>query len=395
MGVKKCTHLLSKSLRGNFKDFRRKIIVIDAMPIIYRMAIGTHNTGKYIINCYGQNVIETYIIFKIAIRFLSDSIIPIFVFDSVKPNNKANILNRRKKLKQSANEKKNNMDSKCLETDIPVFHTQQEYNNYIKYVKNSYTINKHNLNLAKFLLKWMGLPVIDAPSEADSQCAAIASMYSDTVIGVLSDDSDLLLYGSINIIKLNSLQSNYFDRYTLSNILLNIENKVNNIVKNSTDIELKNKYTSRIKINYNNLVEIGCLMGTDYCNGIRFDFKQKTSINDILTLYIKQDMNIRTLLSSIKNISPVYITKLLNTIDIYKEAKIIHPQNIDINMNMPNINMIRYICNDFIERRSLNNAINIIHNAYLNISKNINRPIHNKHLPQPKYLENIAICDYS
>jgi hypothetical protein len=280
-----------------------------------------------------------------------------------------------------------------LENKQPMFKTQQEYDRYIKYIKHSYKINRDNLNLAKFLLKWMGLPIVDAPCEADSQCAAIASMYNDKVIGVLTDDFDPIMHMSINIIKLQNLHSNYFHKYTLNNILLNIENKANSIIRNSTDIELKSKYTNDIKITYNNLVEIGCLLGTDYCNGLKCDNKQKNNIETILLLYIKHDMNIHTLLSSLEYVTPVYVTKLLNTVNIYKEATIIDPATINTQMVSPNINMIKYICRDFIEPRSLNNAISIMLNIYNIVSNNgmTTRLRYNEYsLPRPKFYSNIA-----
>jgi flap endonuclease-1 len=239
MGVKKSTSLLPNPIIGNFRDCGQKIIVIDAMHLIHRMVIGLYNTGKIITNCYGCNVSETYFIFKIAIKFLKNCIIPIFVFDSIRPNNKNNILTRRRKVKQKANKIINDMSGNTpyLENKQPMFKTQQEYDRYIKYIKHSYKINRDNLNLAKFLLKWMGLPIVDAPCEADSQCAAIASMYNDKVIGVLTDDFDPIMHMSINIIKLQNLHSNYFHKYTLNNILLNIENKANSIIRNSTGVE--------------------------------------------------------------------------------------------------------------------------------------------------------------
>lgn len=410
MGVKGNNHILPQPIRLDIRENRMKYIIIDAMPIICRWSIGSYNTGKYIIDKQGKHITETYIIFKLAIRFLKESVIPIFVFDTSIPDNKSRTIEKRKILKNKANTKISeiiNNTSNIYEKKQPIFTTNEEYTNYLKYIKRSYNMDRYNINLAKFLLQWMGLPVVNAPVEADSQCAAIASMYNNNVIGVLSDDFDPIMHMSINIIKISSINSNYFDKYSLTHILNHIEDKINNIVKTSNDVIIKNKYKTKVRFTHDNLIDIGCLMGTDYCSSLRYDKKQKTkNIDNLLELYLKYDMNISVLLSSIKkiyNISNTYISNVLKAINIYKNAEIISPQNIDLRFNRPNINMIRYICNDFIESNTLNDSIHILNNAYNNHfrmstnitsnnkcddSKLLNNDLYN--LPEPKYYTDIA-----
>ena len=45
------------------------------------------------------------------------------------------------------------------------------YNEKIKYFKRSVVISKKQLEECQYLLKLLGIPVINAPEEADSQCA--------------------------------------------------------------------------------------------------------------------------------------------------------------------------------------------------------------------------------
>lgn len=410
MGVKGNHHILPQPVILDIRKNKMKYIIIDAMPIICRWSIGSYNTGKYNVDIHGKHITEVYIIFKLAIRFLKESIIPIFVFDTSSPNNKNKTLERRKILKSKANIKINdivNNTENIYEKKQPVFATNEEYTNYIKYVKRSYSMNRDNINYAKFLLQWMGLPVVNAPVEADSQCAAIASMYHNNVIGVISDDFDPIMHMSINIIKISSINSNYFDIYSLNHILMNMEDKLNNIINTTNDEIIKNKYKNRVIFTHNNLIEIGCLMGTDYCSTLRYSKKHKSkNIDDLLELYLKHDMNIHTLLMSLKKVSNLtmsYINNILNAINIYKNAEIISPQNIDLRFNRPNINMVYSICNDFIESNTLNDAMNILNNAYSNhfrMSTNITN--NNKYedikllnnnlysLPEPKYYIDIA-----
>ena len=405
MGVKGTNRILPKPRTLRLSNNKMKYVVIDAMPIIYRWCIGSYNTCKYIIDRYGNHMVETFIIFKIAVRFMKDSIIPIFVFDGSKPINKQKLVTKRYTNRCKANDILDNIVTDN-DTKQPVFESKEKYNTYIKYVKRSYSINKDNINLAKFLLQWMGLPVVTAPFEADSQCAVIAAIYHNNVLGVVSDDFDPLMYMSTNIIKISSINSNIFEKYTLCDILKNLEQKVNNIIKKNYN--LKNKYRTKIKFTHSNLIDIGCLMGTDFCSGIIYNINQNNnkSIDGLLKLYLQCNMNIVDLIAFIKKnnrITTGYINKLLNAINTYKSANIISPHVIDFSFNRPNINMIRYICNDFIEHKSLNDAINIINNTYSNYSnmsinitkKNrintdnlLNSDIYS--LPKPRYLKDIA-----
>lgn len=402
MGVKGNSQILPQPIKFDTRRNKGKYVVIDTMPILFRWAIGSYNNGKYIVDSRNRHMTETFIIFKTAIRFLRDSIIPIFVFDGSVPKNKNVLINRRVKQKNKAVSQLNDIiNSKAdTPTDTPVFNSREEYNNYLTYIKRSYSVNRNNINLAKFILQWMGLPIIDAPGEADSQCAAIALMYPESVIGVVSDDFDPIMYMSSNIIKITSIYSNYFEMYTLSNILNYMEHRINNIINTTNDTYIGNKYKKRVNFTHRHLVDIGCLMGTDYCPRLCYGNKiHNDKIDDLLEIYLKHDMDVYTLLNSLHRlhiVSTSYKTKMLNSINVYTTAKTFLPQDIDMTFNKPNINMIRYICNDFVDTESLNSSLTILMKAYNDCNRKHDideRDIIDEHynmLPNPKHCIDIA-----
>jgi flap endonuclease-1 len=87
-----------------YKKNKLMFAVIDASSIICRFAIGSLNSKTYIVDKDGQKVIELYFFFIIALRFLNDGIIPIFVFDGPNPKLKEETVDKRRHAKEKAHE---------------------------------------------------------------------------------------------------------------------------------------------------------------------------------------------------------------------------------------------------------------------------------------------------
>jgi flap endonuclease-1 len=88
----------------------------------------------------------------------------------------------------------------------------------------------------------MGIPYINAPEEADSQCAYLAKM--GLVDGVLTEDMDILTFGSTKII-----------RNLTSHKVPTTEINLNNIL-------------NHLNLNQEEFIEFCILLGCDYCQGI-------------------------------------------------------------------------------------------------------------------------------
>ncbi|GLU00184.1 hypothetical protein SLE2022_175670 [Rubroshorea leprosula] len=63
-----------------------------------------------------------------------------------------------------------------------------------KYSKQTVKVTKQHNEDCKRLLRLMGVPVIDAPSEAEAQCAALCKL--GKVYAVASGDTDSLTFGA-------------------------------------------------------------------------------------------------------------------------------------------------------------------------------------------------------
>lgn len=414
---------------------KRKYIVIDARNILCRLGIGILNRGEYIVNDKHQNVIEIYICLIVAYKFLAEGITPIFVFDGaasaddtdtlVKRQNRKHkaenniekiissvftqnvtdqrsetemihdINDQKKDSKRVENETENdnendndtmtkdekekiwetveNIVSKNLESSEDT-QTQKGVNltDYIKCLKQSFQLKSKNIEESKRLIRKLGGRVVDAPGKGDPQCAAIAHVYAKNVIGVLTGDFDLLMYLSTNIMVMPSLGANYLEEYSMSDTLQHMCDMLINVINTSTDQELKDKYKGRtIEFSHENLLDIGCMMGNDYCSGFKTkkcknkDEDNRSRIEIILELYAKNDMSLQNVLENMKNtLSKEYIAKMKSAKDKFRNAPIYHPEKLELWLKKPKPDKIRKICSSFIDSESIEHIISVVENTY-------------------------------
>ena len=111
------------------------------------------------------------------------------------------------------------------------------------------SINKKHLDECRELLDNLGIPYINAPQEADSQCAYLA--YCGLVDGVLTEDMDIFTFGSPII---------YKNLYSSK--------------KSPKIIDLK-EILYHTDLKFEEFIEWCCLLGSDYSKGlIDLDYHQ-------------------------------------------------------------------------------------------------------------------------
>lgn len=245
MGIKNLyKFILTNNLEKieDFKDFDGKIIAIDISILLYQVVISTRGfSGTDHTDPQGE--ISTHILglFNKTINLLKRNIIPVYVFDGKPPELKNKVLEARKLIRKKARIKLYNAV------------TEEEKR---KYLKRCVSISKKQLNDCRNLLDIMGIPYIDAPQEADSQCSYLAK--NNLVDGVMTEDMDILTFGAPLIVK-----------YLYSHR------------KKPTSISSR-ELLEKIDLNYDEFIEWCCLLGSDYCKGV-YELKA----NDILDIYKK------------------------------------------------------------------------------------------------------------
>jgi flap endonuclease-1 len=136
--------------------YKFKKIAIDISILIYRIVISVRNSGADYTNQKGEITSHILGLFNKSIELLNYGIIPVYVFDGKPPIIKNKTIETRKQVRKKALEKLENATSE---------------EDKIKYLKRSSSITKEQWEQCKELLDMMGIPFINAPEEADSQCA--------------------------------------------------------------------------------------------------------------------------------------------------------------------------------------------------------------------------------
>jgi flap endonuclease-1 len=120
-------------------------------------------------------------LFNRSVMLLEKGIKPCWVFDGKPPEAKKKLLGERKKRKEAADEKL----SEALD--------KGDTENALKYAGMSVRVTPQMTADAKRLIQCLGLPVIEAPSEAEAQCSVLAK--AGKVYAVATEDMDCLTFG--------------------------------------------------------------------------------------------------------------------------------------------------------------------------------------------------------
>jgi len=251
-------------LMNPYEYFKGKKIAIDLNSYLYKFVYNSNNKSK---NQYLKDLNE------MIISFLSNDIVPIFIFDG-KPGEAKNMtLNTRKMATDQKKDKiKTAIDNlkKYIEItdDISIDELAHAINEYllnetlsqenIEFISNNLAeITKNDKNIIKMtgeiysnvekLFDLWTIPYLKAQSEADFLCARL---YKDgKVAAVCSEDMDLLPHGAGNlIVGINSLD-------------LKMSGKT---VLYSLDIILE-----ELVLDMKQFIDLCILAGCDYCAGIK------------------------------------------------------------------------------------------------------------------------------
>eukprot|EP00232_Nephroselmis_pyriformis_P024207 CAMPEP_0182873408 /NCGR_PEP_ID=MMETSP0034_2-20130328/12310_1 /TAXON_ID=156128 /ORGANISM="Nephroselmis pyriformis, Strain CCMP717" /LENGTH=389 /DNA_ID=CAMNT_0025006053 /DNA_START=18 /DNA_END=1187 /DNA_ORIENTATION=- len=188
MGIKGLTKLLADNAPSSMKErefasyFGRKIAVDASMHIYQFMVVVGRQGDQILTNDAGEVTSHLQGMFFRTIRMLDAGMKPVFVFDGKPPTLKAEELKKRKELKQGADD---GLKAATEAGDAELIE---------KFAKRSVRVTKEHNEECKKLLRLMGVPVVEAPCEAEAQCAALQR--ADKVFAVSSEDMDTLCFGA-------------------------------------------------------------------------------------------------------------------------------------------------------------------------------------------------------
>jgi len=373
MGINGFSKFFSEILvKKDISELKNKIVIVDAVYVIYKYCIAIRNTGKDYVNNEGNLSSHLFAIFNISSYLLKNNITPIFVFDGKTPEIKKNTILDRKKKKVKAINELNNNEIIC------------DNNTYIKNFKKSFHLEEIHYLECQMLLDSLSINYIIAPEEADSQCATL-SYYNDNIAGIISDDTDILVFGATKLIKNFNIKTKSFEEYSHTDILNFIIEKANNIrINHNLDminnishkdfitycILLGNDYLDSIKyLKYDKIFEYLVLCDFDI---IRFINYIKINCND--SKYSYNEEYLENYLDKFNNVYNYYLNSI-----VYDNTELIIHNNLNININLVEKLMCKYhnFSLDYI-RDEINKIF--INNIEINHNKNLRKDTRNTNI---------------
>jgi flap endonuclease-1 len=243
LGVNLTPIIVKKIL--DLEALRRKSLAVDANNMLYqflsliRTRDGTplkDSTGRVTSHLVGLMFRSTRLIHTYGIDL-------VFVFDGKPPELKAQEITKRRRLREKAKEE---WEQAVKAGDYATA--------WSKAVMTS-RLTKSMVDDAKQLLKLLGLPYVQAPSEAEAQTAHMAKQ--GDVWASSSRDYDSLLFGAPRLLRYLTISGREF-----------LPSKRTSRPLEPELIDLK-RLLSHYKLTYKQLIDTAILIGTDFNEGIK------------------------------------------------------------------------------------------------------------------------------
>eukprot|EP00758_Cryptobia_borreli_P016698 Tbor_TRINITY_DN6128_c1_g7::TRINITY_DN6128_c1_g7_i1::g.22710::m.22710/K04799/FEN1, RAD2; flap endonuclease-1 len=170
----------------DIKHFFGRKIAIDASMSIYQFIIAMKGfeDGQGVELKNGNGEVTSHIngLFARTIRMVEEGLLPLYVFDGKPPDMKRSLLDDRR---AKADEAAKAIDAAKEAGDDELMG---------KLSKRTVRVSREQIEDCKKLISLMGIPVIQAPGEAEAQCARLVA--DDAAWAVGTEDMDALTFGT-------------------------------------------------------------------------------------------------------------------------------------------------------------------------------------------------------
>src|SRR3989344_867049 len=241
MGVKLTSIIQRQQI--TFDHLKNKKVMIDAYNTFYQFLSSIRQPdGTPLMDSHG-NITSLYQgIFARITNLMEKKILISFCFDGKPPILKTKTIEEREFRKQQAEKK---MEKARKEEDIDLM---------LRYSKQTVRLTQQMIDEAKDLISALGLPIIQAVSEADAQISYCCK--KGDVWAAASSDMDCLLYGTPRLLTNMTVSQK---RRLPSGMTVKINPELINLEDNIKELNITQEQ----------LILIGVLVGTDYNSGIK------------------------------------------------------------------------------------------------------------------------------
>jgi flap endonuclease-1 len=242
MGVQISNILPKKEIE--ITDLSGKTIAVDAFLWLHQfLSIIRQPDGTPLKDSKGRITSHLSGILYRSAKLIENNIKLVWVFDGRAPDFKSSTTKERRAIKEEADRKWKD----ALE--------RGDFVEARKAAQAATFLTDEIIEQSKSLLDYMGIPVVQAPSEGEAQCAYLCE--KGAVYSVASQDSDSLLFNSPKLVRNLSITGKR--KLPRQGVFIDVKPEL---------IELKD-VLKELKISREQLVMVGLLVGTDYNPGIR------------------------------------------------------------------------------------------------------------------------------
>eukprot|EP00421_Protoceratium_reticulatum_P071971 CAMPEP_0168423858 /NCGR_PEP_ID=MMETSP0228-20121227/34525_1 /TAXON_ID=133427 /ORGANISM="Protoceratium reticulatum, Strain CCCM 535 (=CCMP 1889)" /LENGTH=393 /DNA_ID=CAMNT_0008437833 /DNA_START=71 /DNA_END=1248 /DNA_ORIENTATION=- len=222
----------------SMQAYTGRLVAIDASMCLYQFLImireGHSGTYSNLTNEEGRVTSHLVGMLTRTIRLMEAGIKPVYVFDGKPPDLKLQELDVRRQKRDEA--------SANLQAAMEAGDSEQ----VLKSTKASVKVTKEQNEDTKKLLRLMGIPVVEAPSEAEATCAALCR--DGKVYASATEDADCLTFGTKILIR----------------NLMAAESQKKQIMEVRLDRALE-----QLNISMDQFIDFCILCGCDYCNSLK------------------------------------------------------------------------------------------------------------------------------
>jgi len=343
MGIKRLMNLLKekcpKSIRSvPLSNYTGQIFALDASMAMYQFLISTQTikTAGFSIaelrDEEGNLTGHLLGLLNRTLMLMEHGIRPVWVFDGKPPEAKMNTLRGRKEVKDNAEKEKDEAKD------------QGDMEKALKFANQTIRIDQKMTDDAKKLISLLGIPVIEAPSEAEATCSILAK--DKKVFAAATEDMDTLCFGCPILIR-------------------ELSGKEENIIEIKLDEVL-----SGLGLTMDEFVDLCILCGCDYCERIEGigcikayqlikEYKTIENVIDYTEKYNKDDSHKKKLTYNKENFD--YVTAR----ELFKKPEVVDTSKVEFNFTSPNVEGLKQFLvkeKNFSETR-IDNAIKRLGNA--------------------------------
>nr|CAG8433563.1 11317_t:CDS:10 [Entrophospora candida] len=221
-------------ISNEIKNYFGRKIAIDASMSIYQFLIAVRQDGQLLTNDSGETTSHLMGLFYRTIRMVENGIKPCYVFDGKPPVLKSGELAKRLERRKEASK---NLEEAFENGDVA---------DIDKFSRRTVKVTPEHNNECKELLGLMGIPYVEAPCEAEAQCAALAK--AGKVYAAASEDMDTLTFSTPVLLRHLTFSENR--KLPINEISLN-------------------KIIQGLEVTMDQFIDLCILLGCDYCDSIK------------------------------------------------------------------------------------------------------------------------------